>query len=128
MRRRAALVLLLLCAACTPDAAPPPATGAARTVVPAATTGYQRMGPRDVVETFIGAPWSNGKGVYLFRADGTYRFTRDGSGQVLGPWPFVVYDDGTIQGPTATFAFFRTPTGYVYENVESGIVVPAYPG
>ena len=118
MKALAAALGLALLSACA---------GEPESVGPAAD-GRVPLTPVEVFDTFIGAPWSNETGTYVFDPSGIYSFTRRSTGKTTGPWPFVLLDNGVLRGPSATFAFYRSGDAYEYYSPEADQFFSAYPG
>ena len=86
-----------------------------------------RLTADEVRRTFIGAPWKSASGVFTFRPDGTYRYKSTKTTTEWGPWPYVLNEDGSIKGTTATYTFYRIGEAYRYYNSESDAFYLAYP-
>lgn len=119
MIRRSFLVLVMLTlAAC----AEPRPEGSA----PADSPGT-RLSAEEVRRTFIGAPWKSASGVFTFNRDGSYRYRSTKTTTEWGPWPYVLNEDGSIKGATATYTFYRIGGAYRYYNSESDAFYLAFP-
>ena len=86
-----------------------------------------RLTAEEVRRTFIGAPWKSASGVFTFRPDGTYRYKSTKTTTEWGPWPYVLNEDGSIKGTTATYTFYRIGDAYRYYNSESDAFYLAFP-
>ena len=86
-----------------------------------------RLSAEEVRRIFIGAPWKSASGVFTFNPDGTYRYQSSKTTTEWGPWPYVLNEDGSIKGTTATYTFFRIGEAYRYYNSESDAFYLAYP-
>ena len=120
MIRRAFMTgLVLAIGACASSA---PKDGAA----PADAPGT-RLTAEEVRRTFIGAPWKSASGIFTFLPDGTYRYKSTKTTTEWGPWQYVLNDDGSIKGTTATYTFYRIGDAYRYYNSESDAFYLAFP-
>ena len=86
-----------------------------------------RLGAEEVRRIFIGAPWKSASGVFTFNPDGTYRYKSTKTTTEWGPWPYVLNEDGSIKGATATYTFFRIGQAYRYYHSESDAFYLAFP-
>lgn len=109
------LAVLTACAAPgTPQVAPDDAPGT-------------RLTPAEVAALFIGRPWRSEKGEFLFRTDGTYRYKSALTTTEWGPWPYRITEDGSIEGRSATYTFYRIGESYRYYNSETDAFYLAFP-
>lgn len=112
------VILIGLLAACeaprTEGTAPPDSPGT-------------QLSANEVERIFIGVPWKSASGVFTFSPDGTYRYRSTKTTTEWGPWPYVLNDDGSLKGPTATYTFFRIGKAYRYYNSESDAFYLAFP-
>ena len=120
MIRRTLVTGLLLCFAACSGA--PQQTGTAPSDAPGT-----RLSVEEVQRIFIGAPWKSASGVFTFSPDGTYRYKSTKTTTEWGPWQYVLNDDGSIKGTTATYTFYRIGDAYRYYNSESDAFSLAFP-
>lgn len=59
-----------------------------------------KLKPEEVRTIFIGKPWENPNGVFLFREDGTYTYQDAQDKKPLGTWPYQMKATGTLKGDT----------------------------
>ena len=86
-----------------------------------------RLSAEEVERIFIGTPWKSASGVFTFSPDGTYRYRSTRTTTEWGPWPYVLKDDGSLKGPSATYTFYRIGNAYRYYNSESDAFYLAFP-
>ena len=86
-----------------------------------------RLTADEVRRIFIGAPWKSASGVFTFNTDGSYRYKSTKTTTEWGPWPYVLREDGSIEGATATYTFYRIGQAYRYYHSESDAFYLAFP-
>ncbi|MEL6998655.1 MAG: hypothetical protein AAFP68_10385 [Pseudomonadota bacterium] len=86
-----------------------------------------RLSAEEVKRIFVGVPWKSASGVFNFSPDGTYRYRSTKTTTEWGPWPYIINDDGSIRGVSATYTFYRVGNAYRYYNSESDAFYLAFP-
>lgn len=94
----------------------------------AAGGGRTQLTAQEVQRIFIGKPWRNNVGTFLFRRDGTYHYERQWSGK---SWDghYRMSKEGVLIGNTTRYTFYRNGDGsYTYYHSRNGKYYPAEPG
>ena len=78
-----------------------------------------KLTKEEVVETFIGTPWHNPSGAFLFRENGTYTFKKFGKQDPLGTWDYRIEPDGTLVSDYTNYTFYRSNGGFEYFHSRS---------
>ena len=73
-----------------------------------------QLTPAEVKSTFIGTPWEGPGGVFLFRENGTYTYQNFKVSYPRGTWPYVIEKDGTLNGGTTSYTFYKDGDEYRY--------------
>lgn len=107
MRWASAIVLLAACSGGTPEGHPDGARGTPLT-------------SEEVLKVFVGKPWSGPSGQYHFRQDGTYTYVSGTTSATWGPWRYTLNADGSIDGPSTTYRFYKIGPAYRYFSSETG--------
>ena len=89
--------------------------------------GETKLSPDEVRATFIGTPWHGPSGAFIFREDGTYTFKNFDKSEPLGPWSYTITADGTLEGDTTSYTFYKSADGYRYYHSRSERFYPAKP-
>lgn len=91
-------------------------------------TAKTQLTAAEVQAIFIGTPWKNNNGVFLFRKDGTYSYRRLNEVTERGTWDYQMMEDGTLNGGSTSYTFFRRNNGkFVYFHSRSRKHYPAIP-
>lgn len=77
------------------------------------SAGEVKLTPEEVKSTFVGVPWHGPSGAFIFRESGTYSY-RSFNGTEKGTWAYQILDDGTIEGGSTTYTFYRSGNRYRY--------------
>ena len=87
-----------------------------------------KLTPAEVRQVFIGTPWQNNDGAFLFNEDGTYSYQDFNSNKPRGVWKYRMLKNGTLDGGTTRYTFYRRKNGkYYYHHSRSNRNYPAYP-
>ncbi len=95
---------------------------------PGEVAAKTQLTPAEVRAIFIGTPWKNNDGVFLFRDDGTYSYRRLNEVTERGTWEYQMLEDGTLTGGSTNYTFYRRNNGkFVYFHSRSRKHFPAIP-
>lgn len=87
-----------------------------------------QLTPTEVRTVFIGTPWHNPSGAFLFREDGTYTYKDFDKPTPRGTWDYEMQEDGTLKGGTTNYTFYRLNDGsYEYYHSQSNRYYSAKP-
>lgn len=86
----------------------------ANACAPDLVSGEVKLSPAEVRSTFIGTPWHGPDGAFIFREEGTYSYKDFGNSQPRGTWSYIMLEDGTLEGSSTTYTFFRSGNSFRY--------------
>lgn len=89
--------------------------------------GETKLTPDEVRATFIATPWHGPSGAFIFRMDGTYTYKNFNASEPRGTWSYRMKDDGTLEGATTSYTFYKNADGYRYFHSRSNRFYPATP-
>jgi len=89
--------------------------------------GETKLTPDEVRATFIGKPWHSPNGAFLFRKEGTYTYKRFNQSEPRGTWSYRMNADGTLEGGSTSYTFYKNADGYRYFHSRSGQFYLAIP-
>lgn len=91
------------------------------------SAGETKLTPDEVRATFIGTPWHGPSGAFIFREDGTYTYKDFDDYEPRGTWSYTMKDDGTLEGGTTSYTFYKSADGYRYYHSKSDEFYRAIP-
>jgi hypothetical protein len=87
-----------------------------------------QLSPAEVREVFIGTPWHNDKGAFLFKKDGTYTYQEFNKSKPRGVWEYHMLESGALDGESTRYTFYRRKNGkYFYIHSRTNKAYRAYP-
>lgn len=89
--------------------------------------GETKLTADEVRDIFIGKPWHGPNGAFLFREDGTYTYKNFDKSEPRGTWSYSMKADGTLEGGTTSYTFYKIDDGYRYFHSRSNRYYPARP-
>lgn len=105
------VVLLLVLAACMPEP----------------RSDEVRLSRAEVLQIFIGNPWHNPYGAFIFRANGSGAYKNFGDSKPLSEFDYRLESDGSIIANGITFVFYQNPNGFRYFHSKSNKFYSAKP-